>query len=215
MPGLCKRLSCIYTSHHWHILAKANQMEYINDRVFENERFAEKEIKKAEYEFCRFKNCDFSESDLSEIRFLDTAFINCNLSNAKLYKTSFQEVRMVNCKMLGLPFDTCSDFNFSIDFDTCILNHSVFYQTPLGNTKFNNCQLRDVDFSEANLKTTVLFNCDLSGATFDRTNLEKADLRKSINYSLDPETNILNGARFSVPEVLRLLDKYNLEIEMA
>ncbi len=189
-------------------------MKYINDKLFKNEDFTKKEILKAEYEYCTFQNCNFSNSDLSKIRFMESEFIDCNLSNVKLYSTSFQEVRMVKCKMLGLYFDTCNDFNFSIDFDTCVLNHSVFYQTKLNNTTFNHCQLRGVDFSEANLKTTILFNCDLLEAIFDSTNLEKADLRKSKNYRINPENNLMNGAKLSIPEVLHLLDKYNLDIEM-
>ena len=116
-------------------------MDYINDKVFIGENFTEKAMEKEEFEFCKFENCDFSNSNLSKIRFIDSTFTDCNLSNVKLYATWFQEVKMVNCKMLGLHFDTCDPFNFSIDFDTCILNHSIFYQSKLDKTTFNNLPL--------------------------------------------------------------------------
>jgi hypothetical protein len=53
----------------------------------------------------------------------------------------------------------------------------------------------------------------LSGATFENTNLEKADFRTSFNYSIDPEINRIKKAKFALPEVLGLLNKYDLVIE--
>jgi len=50
-------------------------------------------------------------------------------------------------------------------------------------------------------------------AMFIHTNLEKADFRSAFNYSIDPETNRIRKARFSVPAVTGLLDKYDIEIE--
>ena len=188
-------------------------MEYISGSRFENENFAGNKLKLAEYEDCSFINCDFSGSNLSRFQFMNTEFKDCNLSNVKLYDTIFQEVKMTNCKLLGLQFDTCDGLGFLVNFDNCVLNHSVFYQMRLKKASFKNCQLQEVDFSEADLETTIITNCDLLGATFERTNLTKADLRESSNYTIDPDGNNIRGARFSLPEVLRLLDKYRIEIE--
>ena len=56
-------------------------------------------------------------------------------------------------------------------------------------------------------------NCDFSGAVFENTILEKADLRTAINYSIDPEINRLKKAKFSMPGLIGLLDKYDIELE--
>jgi fluoroquinolone resistance protein len=49
-------------------------------------------------------------------------------------------------------------------------------------------------------------------SVFDRTNLEKADFRSAGNYSIDPTTNKIKKARFSLDGVAGLLDKYDIEI---
>ena len=83
----------------------------------------------------------------------------------------------------------------------------------LHRTSFADSQLKGVDFTEADLRNALFRGCDLLNATFEHTNLEYADLRTSLNYSMDPENNRLKGAIFSVPGVLGLLDKYQIEID--
>jgi len=183
------------------------------DESFLNQDFTDKGLAKGEYEGCKFTGCNFASTTLSEIRFIDCEFVDCDLSNTNLHKTSFQDVLFKGCKMLGLAFDVCKPFNFSIKCEDSILNHSIFFQTKLTNSTFRNCQLRAVDFAESEMMGSDLSACDLLNATFDRTNLENADLRGAINYSINPNTNKLKGARFSAPEVLSLLDQYDLKIE--
>ena len=43
--------------------------------------------------------------------------------------------------------------------------------------------------------------------------IEKADFRNSHNYTIDPETNSIKKAKFSLPDVIGLLSKYNIDIE--
>ena len=71
----------------------------------------------------------------------------------------------------------------------------------------------EVDFSETDLVGSVFKNCDLSGTIFENTHLEKADLRTAYNYHIDPESNKLKKAKFSLQGLPGLLDKYGLEIE--
>ena len=79
--------------------------------------------------------------------------------------------------------------------------------------QFRNSTLREVDFTETDLSNAVFHNCDLTRATFENTILEKADLRTSFNYSMDPGLNRIKKARFSMPAVIGLLDKYDIEVE--
>ncbi len=115
--------------------------------------------------------------------------------------------------MVGLQFEKCNEFGFAVKFENCQLNHSSFYGMKLNRCSFNNSILEGIDFIEANLAGSALTNCNLSKALFENTNLEKADLRGSANYSIDPETNRIKGAKFSLPEVGGLLDKYGISIE--
>jgi uncharacterized protein YjbI with pentapeptide repeats len=63
------------------------------------------------------------------------------------------------------------------------------------------------------MESSIFDNCNLAGAKFENTILVKADLRSSYNYSVDPETNDIRKARFSLPGIVGLLDKYEIEIE--
>ena len=70
-----------------------------------------------------------------------------------------------------------------------------------------------MDFTECDLAASVFDNCDLKLAAFENTILEKADLRSSYNYSINPELNKIKKAKFSLPAVVGLLDKYDIEIK--
>ncbi len=115
--------------------------------------------------------------------------------------------------MLGLSFDTCSDFGFEMHCKRCILQHSIFYKMDLRQCSFEHCNLSEADFGEADLSDAVLSDCNLERTVFRYTNLEKANLIGATNFTIDPDINKLKGARFSASEVIRLLDKYGLIIE--
>ena len=80
-------------------------------------------------------------------------------------------------------------------------------------TVFRDSLLVETDFAGADLSGATFDNCDLAHAVFENTILEKADLRTSYNYSIDPETNRIKKARFSVTGIAGLLEKYDIEIE--
>ncbi|MFA6875138.1 MAG: pentapeptide repeat-containing protein [Parabacteroides sp.] len=115
--------------------------------------------------------------------------------------------------MLGLHFDDCNQFGFSISFNHCILNHTSFYKTKLKNISFIDSQLREVDFSACDLSHALFSNCDLASATFDHTNMEGADFRTAFHYSIDPENNRVKKAKFFIMGLPELLEKYDLKIE--
>jgi len=186
---------------------------YTNEETFTTIDFTQRPLSKGEYENCTFLNCNFSNTDLSEIKFLACQFTSCNLSLAKLFNTALREAKFKECKMLGLRFDQCNNLGLSVGFDQCSLNHSSFYKTKLKKTVLKNSQLQEVDFTECDLTEVLFDTCDLMRATFEDTILEKVDLRTAFNYCIDPEINRIKKAKFSLPGVLGLLDKYDIEID--
>jgi fluoroquinolone resistance protein len=169
--------------------------------------------KEGYYEQCAFIHCNFNSADLSGVRFVNCRFDGCDLSLAKLKNTSLQEVKFVTCKLLGVQFSDCRKFMLELDFDSCMLKLSLFSGLKLKNTRFKNCDIQEADFSEADLSGAIFDGSDLQQAIFFHTNLEKADFRSAGNYSINPETNRLRTARFSLPGVTGLLDTYGIEIE--
>jgi len=182
------------------------------DQKFEKADYRFKPLAKGDYDACIFSNCDFSDSDLSGISFTDCEFISCNLSMVRLNKTALKDVKFRDCKCLGLHFENCNDFLFSVSFENCILNLSCFYRLDLKKTIFKNSSLQETDFSDCDLSSSLFDNCDLNGAVFSNTNLEKADFRSSVHFSIDPEKNKLKKAKFSLAGLPGLLDKYKIEV---
>lgn len=189
------------------------EQNYTEGTVFNGTDFKEVPLAKGEYECCRFIGCDFSNSDISEVKFLDCEFAGCNLSLVRLDETVFRDIKFVGCKMLGLRFDSCNKFGFSVSFEDCFLSHSLFYATKIRSTTFRNSRLQELDFTECDLTGALFDNCDLTGAVFDNTIIERADFRTSFGYAIDPEINRMKKAKFSLFGLAGLLGKYNIDIE--
>ncbi len=189
------------------------------EEVFEEEKkfdtidFTILPFAKGEYENCDFLHCNFSNCDLSAVKFTECRFTGCNLSAANLHKTALRDIVFKECKLLGLRFDTCNEMLFAVSFDHCIVNFSSFYKRKMKNARFTNTSFHEVDFTEVDLSNAIFANCDLLKAVFENTILEKADFTTAYNYSLDPELNKIKKAKFSMPGLTGLLDKYNIEIE--
>ncbi|PKD20365.1 hypothetical protein APR41_13885 [Salegentibacter salinarum] len=186
-----------------------NQIEeqVFNNKNLQNHTFANS------YESCQFTNCNFSTGSLKGILFIDCEFEDCDLSNVNLDHTSFQNCNFKACKMMGLLFNNCEPFAFSLSVNECILNHSSFFGMKLNKTNFQNSKLQEVDFSAADLSHSKFLNSELSGAVFQNTNLTKADFSSARDYNIDPENNKLKGAKFSLDQVSGLLNKYQIKIE--
>ena len=69
-----------------------------------------------------------------------------------------------------------------------------------------------MDLTACDLSQAIFENCDLAGTLFENTILEKTDFRTAYNYSIDPELNKIKKAKFSLPGVLGLLSKYDIEV---
>lgn len=187
--------------------------KYIQDQQFEAVDFKEDPPAPAEYENCVFINCNFAGANLGKWSFSECEFEGCDFSSAKIAGTGFKEAIFKNCKLLGLAFDTCSDFLLSFQFTGCNLNFSSFYSLKIPNTSFSNCKLQEVDFTETVLSGATFSESDLSGTVFQNSRLENCDFRNAINYSINPQENLLTGAKFSLPEVVGLLDVFRIKVE--
>ncbi|MFY0688183.1 MAG: pentapeptide repeat-containing protein [Cyclobacteriaceae bacterium] len=165
-----------------------------------------------EYNDCTFETCKFASVDLSDVKFVNCDFVACDLSNVKSYNTAWQDVRFRNCKMMGIQFDESNALLMELSFDQCQLDYSSFYKRKLKKTFFLNSTLRDADLAEADLSEARFDHSDLGGALFSGTNLNNADLSSAYNYSIDPGDNIIKQAKFSMPAVIGLLDKFDIKI---
>ena len=182
------------------------------EKTFEDISYVEKVIKGREFEACTFKKCDFSNSNFSHNQFLECRFEHCNLSMMKLNGTALQDAKFSHCKLLGINFSECQDFLFSVQFDSCILDYSIFQGKKMVKTKFIKSSLKEVSFVQAGLADCVFDHSDLNGAIFNGTDLTGANFTTALNYSMDPELNTLKKARFSLDGLPGLLVKYKIKV---
>ncbi len=197
----------MYFVHH----KKANKL--IEEKFFDRINYTEQRLQVDEYENCRFINCNFHEVNLLNFTFRECHFENCDFSLSQLKNTALNNCHFKGSKMLGVQFDECNPFLFSVGFENCMLNLAVFYKVKLKKTRFINCSLQETDFTESDLSFAVFEKCDLYRAVFLHSNLESVDFRTAIRYSLDPEMNRIKKAKFSKNGIEGLLDKYGISIE--
>ncbi|CAM4109952.1 pentapeptide repeat-containing protein [Flavobacterium weaverense] len=182
-------------------------------KTFEKVDWIDKRISNREFEDCTFKNCDFSNSDFSNNIFMDCEFIDCNLSMIDFTSTSLKSVCFKNCKLLGIHFNKCTDFLFTVSFQDCILDYASFANKKMPKTKFNSCSIKEASFNGANLTNSVFDNCNLDSAIFNDTQLAAVNFTTAYNYKIDPEDNPMRKAKFSVQGIPGLLEKYDIKIQ--
>ena len=77
-----------------------------------------------------------------------------------------------------------------------------FIGSKLKENYFTNTCLIGADFYDVDLSGTIFHNCDLS----------KADFSSATQYAIDPQTNKIKKARFSLPEAVGLLRTFDITI---
>lgn len=186
--------------------------EFYKDENFRSIIPKDKILADKEFYKCSFEGCQFSNIRFESCRFENCNFIKCDFSNAQLNRTNFIDIEFKNCKLIGLDW-TVTRPPLKINFESCKLNHSSFVGRDLRGTKWIDCELNDIDFAEANMSSLVFHSCDFLRSKFVRTNLMCADFSESVNYNLNPVDNKIQGAVFSAPEVLNLLESFNIIIK--
>lgn len=190
----------------------------MNQKLVENQHlsklnYTDQKPHAQKFDNCTFTDCVFTNSDLSGITFMECTFTNCDFSNSRTKDTALKNAKFVDCKLVGFKFADCSEYFMAVEFDGCNLHFASFYQTRIQKTIFKDCNLQEVDFSGADLTGASFENCELVRAIFDKTILEKADFRKAHHFVINPESNRIKKAKFSIMGVMGLLDKYDIEVE--
>lgn len=189
--------------------------EYV-DQKFEHLNLAGAELRDKQFYDCEFLHCNFTESRLLNCRFDNCRFVDCNLSTAKIKGSAFQEVKFASCKLVGIDWTTARwpsvALSGMIAFDECMLDGSSFFGLYMRELKLEACHAHDVDFAEADCEHASFIQTDFANSTFHHTKLAKADFSDAQNYSIDIHTNVIAGAKFSLPEAVSLLSGLGIEL---
>lgn len=189
-----------------------------NETTFTARTWAMGRIERADFDDCVFERCNFSGTTLAHCRFTSCRFVRCDFSNAKMPNARFRDVRFESTKLLGVDWtktDGLADprATTGLAFVDCVLDLSSFFGLNLRGATLERCSAKETDLTETDLREAVCAGTDFTAARFHNTNLERADLRRSSNYAIDPRANKLKGARFSLPAAVALLRGLDVVID--
>ncbi len=165
-----------------------------------------------EFYKCRFEGVDFTRHHFVTCRFENCYFKNCNLSLVNFKNSDLVDVKFDSSKLIGIDWREARE-PIRIALRDCKMNNSIFVGLSLQRLYLLNCEAAECDFQETNLRQSVFTGTDFRNARFVRTDLYRADFIDAVNYSIDPTNNNVKKAKFVYPEVLALLDKFDIEIE--
>jgi uncharacterized protein YjbI with pentapeptide repeats len=203
--------------------AARHMPSFVDGERYEKQKFSRliargQRFSRIEFEGCVFQGCIFAECTFYRCGFHGCRFESCDLSVINVPNSRFIEVQFHSSKLVGVDWTKAGDQSesklpLSVGFSECVLNLSNFAALKLKGSAFTRCTARDVDFADADLSECDCRGSDFADSKFLHTNLSKADLREATGYAINPTTNNIKKAKFSLPEALTLLAGFDVEIE--
>jgi len=184
----------------------------MEDQVFEGMDYTKVSFAGHHFSSCTFKDCLFMESSFCNAQFVFCTFIRCNLSLVNTEGCRFQETTFEACKIVGAKFYLCEKRFFSIQAKHCVLKSCNFSDLKMKKVDFSESQFSDCDFKETDLTEGNFSGCMFEETLFHNCQLIRADFRNAQNYEIDPQTNKIAKAKFSLPEALSLLKGFDILI---
>ena len=184
---------------------------------FSNLKLEQVELKNKTFENCQFEKSCFNEAKLIACQFIDCDFISCNLSSVRLNHTSFSGAVFHESKLIGINWTEARwpyiKLTSPIQFHRSNISHSSFYALDLKEIIIEDCKAHDVDFREGDFSNGNFILTDFERSQFMHTKLVSANFVEAINYYINPNENDIRKGKFSMPDVINLLQGFELEIQ--
>ncbi len=192
-------------------------MTTLESITFNKEEYKELEISKH-----KFIDCEFNECIFDTINFIDTSFINCTfnkceLSNLRSTRSDFKNISILNSKIYVIDFNSFLPKGKIANIFNVLQNnefiYSNFIKLNLNKFDFRTNNIIRSTFEECNLSESNFSNTILEGSNFISCNLTKTNFLNAHDYTIDINSCILKGGKYSYPEVISLLNSLELIIE--
>lgn len=155
---------------------------------------------------CTFKNCDLSNADCSGTLFESCTFTECNFSLVRMNDAKMRGVVFTGCKILGVVFTPCDTLIIDMHFTKCVLRNCNFSGLSLRKMAATNCEIIDSDFINIDLTDADFTESSFQGTEFNNANLTRASFIDARGYEINPLSNKIRKARFSMPEAISLVE---------
>ncbi len=166
-----------------------------------------------EFYRCKIKGCNLTEADLSGCVFEECSFSECNVSNPIIKGSKLVNVDFKDCKIVGLNFYNCDQLLFECSFTTTQLRNCNFSDLKMKRVHFHGCKIDECDFENTFLVEAEFNDSVFRETLFHNCNLERASFFEAKGYNLDPRSNNVKKAVFSVPDVLSLVECFGIVIK--
>jgi len=192
-----------------------NQTEFYEAK-FSDLNCAASEIQGKAFENCQFMNSNFSESKFIDCKFVDCEFKSSNLSVVQFNNCFFSEVVFDECKIIGINWTKLKwptiKLTSSLYFYRSDVSDSSFYGLDLTGIIIEECKAHNVDLRAGDFSNASFIQTDFDGSLFMNSKLHSADFTDAINYNIDPNHNDIRKAKFTMPDVVNLLHRFDIEI---
>lgn len=169
-------------------------------QIVAHERFLRCEFVGCVADGCSFGGCTFEEC----------SFVGCRIADPRAQNSFLRACDFKDCELCGVdwalwwPEDRGGSALSGVRscrlernaFDGLNLRGGSFAGSSVRNSRFDACDLRDCD----------LRGCDLSGTCFADCRMQRANLTGARGYRLSLLRNRVQGARFTYPDCLALLE---------
>ena len=178
---------------------------------------AEQLLKGEDYIDCTFEGCRWQGPRIENCSFVGCTFRKCQWSGVVFSFTRMTDARLENCAFRGIAWGGLRGKSALAQplaaVKNCMFQYNDFSGMSLIGFDFSGSEFRDCRFDNCKLSGACFQGVRLGESQFTRCTLEKADFRDAEGYAIDPAVNTLKGARFSFPDVVRLLDGTGIRIE--
>jgi len=188
-----------------------------DEQEYSSTSFSGLELTEADLSGRSFWDCSFSDCDLSYASLKDASLEGCVFKDCKLANTALDGAKLMNCsfdgcKLVGLRFFTCSAMSFEIHLKDCRLELCNFSDLHMKRSS-----IVDSSVGECYFQNTFLVEANFSGSRFDGTlfhacDLQRANFLLASGYAIDPTTNKVRKAKFSLPDAVNLLSGFGVDI---
>lgn len=170
-----------------------------------------------EYADCTFTRCRWQDLRVENCSFANCTFAGCQWSGVVFSFSQMREGRFTGCAFRGIAWGGLQGKSALARplaaAENCMFQYNDFSGMALAGFDFSSCQFRDCRFDSCRLTGADFNGVRLGESQFTRCTLDRADFRDAQGYVIAPADNTLKGARFSFPDVVRLLDGTGIKIE--
>ncbi len=174
-------------------------------------------LQRQEYTDCTFTHCRWQDLRVENGSFVNCRFVGCQWSNVVFSFSQMRDGRFENCAFRGIAWGGLQGKSALAKplaaVKNCMFQYNDFSGMALPEFDFASCEFRDCRFDSCRLTGADFHGVRLGESQFTRCALDKADFRDAQGYCIDPANNTLRKARFSFPDVVRLLDFTGIQIE--